>query len=125
MRADRLSALPIQAAPQPAGRVAGSQTVTLNGPGPGGELGETMRSNDAGEEPAGGQEAMHDVSDAGTLVIRTWHEHGGQSPAFRARITYGPAHSRDQTTVSAADADRVLHIVQQWLLSQAAAPGGN
>jgi hypothetical protein len=81
--------------------------------------------DDVGAGPDAGQEGHPGVPDGGTLVIRTWHEHHAQLPGFRARITYGPALGNEHTTVSTADPDQVLRVVQQWLLTQTAAPGGN
>lgn len=84
-----------------------------------------MRGDDVGAGPDDALEGLTTGPDAGTLVIRTWHEREGQPPGFRARITYGPALGNQQTTVSAADPDKVLHVVQQWLLNQSAASGGH
>lgn len=81
--------------------------------------------DDVGAGPDAGQEGHPDVPDGGTLVIRTWHEHPAQLSGFRARITYGSASGNEPTTVSTADPDQVLRVVQQWLLTQTAAPGGN
>ena len=54
------------------------------------------------------------MSSMGTLVIRTWHE-PGQTPSFRARVTYSRAPGGEPSTVSSADPDDVLSIVRQWL----------
>ena len=84
-----------------------------------------MRMNDAGPTPGKGHNGTPAVPDASTLVIRAWHEDGAQPPGFRARITYGPGHGEERTTVSAADRDKVLHVVQQWLLTQSDVQGRN
>jgi hypothetical protein len=81
--------------------------------------------DDVGAGPDAGQEGHPGVPDCGTLVIRTWHEHHDQISGFRARITFGPALGTEHTTVSTADPNQVLRVVQQWLLTQTAAPGGN
>jgi hypothetical protein len=60
---------------------------------------------------------------SGTLVIRTWLEHGEVPPGFRARITYGPAAGAEHVIASVADPDGVLNVVRQWLQTQAAAQG--
>jgi hypothetical protein len=73
---------------------------------------------DVGQAPDDGHNGMPAVPDASTLVIRAWHEDGAQPPGFRARITFGPACGEERTTVSAANQDKVLHVVQQWLLTQ-------
>ena len=80
---------------------------------------------DAGPTPGKGYNGTPAVPDASTLVIRAWHEDGAQPPGFRARITYGPGHGEERTTVSAADRDKVLHVVQQWLLTQSDVQGRN
>jgi hypothetical protein len=77
-----------------------------------------MRMNDVGPAPGEGHNGTSAVPDASTLVIRAWHEDGAQPPRFRARITYGPGRGEERITVSAADRDKVLHVVQQWLLTQ-------
>ncbi|SLJ96574.1 hypothetical protein SAMN06272721_10282 [Arthrobacter sp. P2b] len=84
-----------------------------------------MRMNDVGPTPGKGYNGTPAVPDASTLVIRAWHEDGAQPPGFRARITYGPGHGEERTTVSAADRDKVLHVVQQWLLTQSDVQGRN
>ncbi|WP_139386205.1 hypothetical protein [Arthrobacter sp. P2b] len=81
--------------------------------------------NDVGPTPGKGYNGTPAVPDASTLVIRAWHEDGAQPPGFRARITYGPGHGEERTTVSAADRDKVLHVVQQWLLTQSDVQGRN
>lgn len=80
--------------------------------------------DDVGAGSDAGREGDSDVPDGGTLVIRTWHEHPAQLSGFRARITFGPALGNEHTTVSTADPDQVLRVVQQWLLTQTAAPDG-
>jgi hypothetical protein len=57
----------------------------------------------------------------GTLVIRTWNE-PGQSPGFRARLTYSQSPTSEPTTVYAVDPDEVFRAVRRWLLSQSEAP---
>jgi len=84
-----------------------------------------MRMNDVGPTPGKGYNGTPAVPDASTLVIRAWHEDGAQPPGFRARITYGPDRGQECTTVSAADRDKVLHVVQQWLLTQPDVQGRN
>ncbi len=84
-----------------------------------------MRTKDVGQAPDDGHNGLPAVPDASTLVIRAWHEHGTQPSGFRARITYGPARGEERTTVSAADRAKVLHVVQQWLLSQSDVQGRN
>jgi hypothetical protein len=83
------------------------------------ESGDIMRRDDV---DAGSGDAANGVAvpDSGTLVISTWHEHGAQAPGFRARITYGRASGGERTTVSTADADQVLRVVHEWLLTQTA-----
>lgn len=108
---------------QPTGRNGWNQTVRKRNFLA--ESGRTMRMDDVGAGFDAGQEGHPGVPDGGTLVIRTWHEHQAQPPEFRARITYGPALRNERTTVSAADPDQVLRVVQQWLLTQTAVPGGN
>ena len=58
----------------------------------------------------------------GTLVIRTWHE-PGQTPGFRARVTYSQAQGDEPSTVATADPDEVLSVVRQWLSAQPVPPG--
>jgi hypothetical protein len=82
------------------------------------EGGKTMRMKDVGQAPDDGHNGMPAVPDPSTLVIRAWHENGAPPPGLRARITYGPARGEERTTVSAADRDKVLHVVEQWLLTQ-------
>lgn len=80
-----------------------------------------MRRDDgSGGTPDGGS-----VPDAGTLVVSTWHERGAQGGGFRARITYGGTSAAERTTVSTADAEQALRVVQQWLLAQAAVQNGD
>lgn len=57
----------------------------------------------------------------GTLVIRIWHE-PGQTPGFRARITYTQAPDDEPGTVSTADQDEVLSFVRQWLSARPVPP---
>jgi hypothetical protein len=52
-----------------------------------------------------------------TLVIRTWYERG-QTPTFRSRVTYSETPSGEPSTISTADPDEVLSVVQQWLAGQ-------
>jgi hypothetical protein len=58
----------------------------------------------------------------GTLVIRTWDE-PGQTPGFRARVTYSQAPGDEPGTVSTADPDEVLRVVRRWLSAQPVPPG--
>ena len=53
----------------------------------------------------------------GVLVIRVWHEAGGQ---FRARVIYGAGDDLAGETrfVTARDAAQVLELVQNWLTSE-------
>jgi hypothetical protein len=57
-----------------------------------------------------------------TLVIRTWHE-PDQTPTFRSRVTYSETPSGEPSTISTADPDEVLSVVQQWLAGQTNPPG--
>lgn len=81
--------------------------------------------DDVGSAPGDGRGGIPEVPGAGTLVIQTWQDYGEQPPGFRARITYGPMISDERITVSAADRDKILHVVQQWLLTQFAAQSRN
>ena len=59
----------------------------------------------------------------GTLVIRTWSE-PDQVSGFRARVTYGQGPDGEAKTVAAADPDKVLSIVREWLSAQAGSSDG-
>lgn len=77
-----------------------------------------MNDNDWSDSPEDPL-APSAVPESGTLIIRTWSEPGHRQE-FRARITYGQTHGLDVNTVSTADPDEVLRVVQEWL---AAKPG--
>ncbi|WP_426226428.1 hypothetical protein [Pseudarthrobacter sp. DSP2-3-2b1] len=53
---------------------------------------------------------------AETMIISRWHE-PGHPQGFRARITYGRTPGAGPRTVSTADPDEVLRVVQEWLAS--------
>lgn len=57
----------------------------------------------------------------GTMIIRTWLE-SGHLGGFRARIIYGQTLGFDQNTVTTADPNEVLKVVQHWLAAQPGAP---
>lgn len=77
-----------------------------------------MHKDDGEAEHERWQESSPAAGD--TLVIRTWLEHGEAPPSFRARITYGAGVEAGQTSVYAADPDKVLSLVRQWLQAQTA-----
>jgi hypothetical protein len=59
----------------------------------------------------------------GTLVIRTWDE-PGQTPSFRARLTYSQAPDDDPSSLCTADPAEVLSVVRQWLSARSAPSPG-
>lgn len=58
-----------------------------------------------------------------TMVIRRWQE-AGHPRGFRARITYGQTPGIARGTVSTADPNEVLRVVQEWLAGQPGIAGG-
>ena len=62
---------------------------------------------------------MRDVSDgepggrSGVLLLRVWTEERGAT--FRARISSVGADSSDQEVAVAADPERVIEMVRDWL----------
>jgi hypothetical protein len=60
------------------------------------------------------------VPPMGTMIIRTWRE-SGHLGGFRARIIYGQTPGIDQSTVTTADPNEVLKVVQHWLAAQSGA----
>lgn len=58
-----------------------------------------------------------------TMIIRRWQE-PDHPQGFRARITYGQTPGIARSTVSTADPNEVLRVVQQWLAGQPGIAGG-
>lgn len=52
-----------------------------------------------------------------TIIISRWYE-PGHTQGFRARMTFGQTSGTARSTVSTADPDEVLRVVQEWLAGQ-------